>query len=46
MSEKPRDLEERTCEFAEDVRVFVKSLPDTIANTEDIKQLVHCNLEF
>ena len=34
------DLEERTFQFAKDVRLFVKTLPKTIANIEDIKQLV------
>ena len=34
------DLEERTFQFAKDVRLFVKSLPKTIANIEDGKQLI------
>ena len=34
------DLEDRTYTFASDVRAFVKSLPHTICNTEDVKQLV------
>ena len=34
------DLEERTFQFARDVRLFVKTLPKTIANIEDIRQLV------
>lgn len=33
------DLEERTLRFAQDVRFFVKKLPKTITNTEDIKQV-------
>ncbi len=37
---KPYDLEERTFEFAKNVRAFVKKLPKTIANIEDGKQLV------
>ena len=37
---KPYDLEDRTLKFAKDVRSFVKKLPKTIANIEDIKQLV------
>ena len=37
---KTYDLEERTFEFARDVRLFVKTLPKTIANIEDLKQLV------
>ena len=34
------DLEERTFQFAKDVRLFIKTLPKTIANIEDVKQLV------
>ena len=34
------DLEERTFQFAKDVRLFVITLPSTIANTEDSKQLI------
>ncbi len=34
------DLEERTFLFAKDVRMFIKSLPYSIANAEDSKQLV------
>jgi four helix bundle protein len=37
---KPYDLEERTFAFAKRVRCFVKTLPRTIANIEDIRQLV------
>src|SRR6058998_2620387 len=37
---KPRDLEERTFEFAQSVRAFVKQLPRTVSNTEDVRQLV------
>ena len=40
MAEKPMDLEERTAVFAEDVRAFVRVLPRTISNIEDVKQLV------
>jgi four helix bundle protein len=44
MAEKPNpklyDLEDRTLEFAKRVRAFVKKLPKTAANFEDIKQLV------
>ncbi len=39
-SGKPYDLEERTYLFAHDVREFVKKLTLTIANVEDIKQVV------
>ena len=34
------DLEERTFQFAKAVRLFVKTLPKTIANAEDSKQVV------
>ena len=34
------DLEKRTFQFAKDVRLFVKTLPKTIANIEDSKQLI------
>jgi len=40
---KPRDLKDRTFEFAQLVRAFVKQLPRTLSNTEDIKQLVGAN---
>jgi len=34
------DLEERTYQFARDVRLFVKKLPKTVANIEDGKQVI------
>lgn len=34
------DLEDRTFEFAQAVRRFVKRLPRTICNIEDVKQVV------
>jgi len=38
---KPKyDLEDRTFKFAKDVRLFVKTLPETTAKFEDIKQVV------
>jgi len=37
------DLEERTFLFAQRVRAFVKRFPKTIANIEDIKQLVRAS---
>lgn len=43
MAGKPKDLEERTAEFAEAVRAFVRHLPRTIANIEDVKQLVRAS---
>jgi four helix bundle protein len=41
--EKQRDLEDRTFLFAESVRGFVKRLPRTIGNTEDVRQLVRAS---
>jgi four helix bundle protein len=43
MAEKPKDLEERTAAFAEQVRNFVRRLPRTVANIEDVKQLVRAS---
>ena len=42
MSEKPNkyDLEDRTEQYARQVRAFVKSLKKSIANIEDGKQLI------
>jgi four helix bundle protein len=40
---KPRDLEDRTFRFAESVCAFVKQLPRTISNTEDVRQLVRAS---
>jgi four helix bundle protein len=40
---KPRDLEERTFQFAESIRSFVKQLPRSIGNTEDVRQLVRAS---
>mgnify|MGYP001596983445 CR=1 FL=1 len=37
---KKYDLEERTFNFAKDVRSFVGQLPRTIQSIEDIKQLI------
>ena len=37
------DLEDRTYEFARDVRSFVRLLPHTVANLEDVKQLVRAS---
>ena len=39
-NKKPYDLEERTFQFAKEVRDFIKSLEKTITNIEDAKQLV------
>jgi len=40
---KPRDLEDRTFLFAESARGFVKQLPGTVSNTEDVRQLVRAS---
>jgi four helix bundle protein len=37
---KVYDLDERTFLFAKDVRIFVKTLKYSIANTEDSKQVI------
>ena len=37
---KPYDLEERTFQFAKEVRVFIKTLEKTIANNDDAKQVI------
>ena len=37
------DLEERTFQFAKAVRLFVKTLPKTIENVEDGKQVVEAS---
>ena len=40
--QKPKryDLEERTLQFAKNIRTFVQNLPKTISNLEDSKQLI------
>jgi four helix bundle protein len=40
---KKYDLEDRTFEFAKRVRTFVKTLPRTICNLEDVKQVVRAS---
>lgn len=40
---KRRDLEDRTFRSAESVRAFVKQLPRTVSNTEDVRQLVRAS---
>src|SRR4051812_6319067 len=42
-SPKPRDLEERTFLFAQAIRAFVKTLPRTMGNTEDVRQLIRAS---
>jgi len=40
---KRRDLEDRTFQFADAVRNFIKLLPRTLADTEDMRQLVRAS---
>lgn len=40
---KTYDLEERTLRFAQNVRSFVKMLPRTVPNVEDVRQLVRAS---
>lgn len=37
---KKYDLENRTFQLAKDIRLFVKHIPRTLSNQEDIKQLI------
>ena len=37
------ELEERTIQFAKEVRLFVKKLPNTISNQEDGKQVIRAS---
>jgi four helix bundle protein len=37
------DLEDRTFNFAKEVRAFVKQIPRTVANIEDTKQVVRAS---
>lgn len=37
------DLEDRTFLFAQSIRAFVKTLPRTLSNTEDVRQLVRAS---
>jgi len=40
---KRYDLEDRTFSFAQRIRAFVRNLPLSLANTEDIRQLVRAS---
>ena len=42
-NQKPYDLEDRTFNFAKASRTFVKALPRTTANIEDVKQFVRAS---
>ena len=37
------DLEERTFQFAKNIRIWIKTLPKTISNIEDVKQLIRAS---
>jgi four helix bundle protein len=39
----PEPLDERTERFAKNVRAFIRKLPRTISNAEDVKQLVRAS---
>jgi four helix bundle protein len=43
MADHPRDLVQRTFEFAQRIRRFVNQLPKSISNFEDAKQLVRAS---
>ena len=40
---KHYDLEDRTFRFAQNVRAFVRKLPRTLSNIEDVKQLMRAS---
>ena len=40
MADKIRNIEDRCAEFARRIRLFTRSLPHTVANVEDVKQLI------
>ena len=40
MNKPVYDLEERTFQFAKQIRIFVRQLPKTEANLEDCKQVI------
>ncbi len=42
-SEKVYDLEERTFQFSKNVRLFIRTLPKTIANIEDERQVIRAS---
>jgi hypothetical protein len=37
------DLEQQTFDFAKQVRLFIRQIPKTVANVEDIRQLVRAS---
>jgi four helix bundle protein len=41
--ERRYDLEERTFQFAKSVRFFVRGLPRTVSNYEDVRQLIRAS---
>jgi four helix bundle protein len=42
-AKKPYDLEERTFQFAKAVRLIIKTLPKTISNLNDGKQVIRAS---
>jgi four helix bundle protein len=42
-NKKQYDLEDRTFNFAKNVRTFIKTIPTTLSNIEDAKQLVRAS---
>jgi four helix bundle protein len=43
MNPPKRDLADRTFKFAQSVRAFIKKLPRTISNAEDVRQLIRAS---
>jgi len=43
MAEEPKDLVDRTCRFATDVRAFVDRLPGSLSDREDARQVVRAS---
>ena len=43
MNPPKRDLADRTFKFAQSIRAFIKKLPRTISNAEDVRQLVRAS---
>ena len=43
MEQKRYDLEDRTLGFAQNTRIFIKTIPRTLSNNEDAKQLIRAS---
>jgi len=43
ISKHAYDLEKRPLQFAKSIRLFIKSLPKTVANVEDVKQIIRAS---